>query len=340
MIGGAFSDALQTGLPYSLAFLGVWMTFRLQGEFDLTVENSFTLGAAVFGTWVTHGGHAIIGFGLAIGAGGLAGLATYTLRRVLGLSLILASIIVSTGLFSLNLRIMNQPDLNLFGVSNLITAWTTGISGGDQTAATIELAALIAFIAFAGVMVFLRTELGLILRTNGLNRAVVRSNGGSPERLLLLAVVGGNALVAASGGLLAMQEGFVDVSMGIGTLVAAATAILIGETLVGAHGPTLRGVLGVLVGAIAYRFMLSLAFRAGVDPTYFQGVTAILVVAVLATKRGTLGGINALRGRDRWLFAVRSRSADGHAGQDTPAAYAGSEPTAGYVTEGVVDDDA
>lgn len=295
MIGGAFSDALQTGLPYSLAFLGVWMTFRLQGEFDLTVDNSFTLGAAVLGVWVIHGGHAIIGLLLAIGAGAGAGLATYTVRRFLNLSLILASIVVGTGLFSLNLRLMGQPNLNLFGTSNLVHSWSVAFTGGDITAATIELFALIAVVIFAINMLFLRTELGLVLRANGLNRPVVRSNAGSPEALVLLAVVAGNALVAASGALFAQEGGFVDVSMGIGTLISAVTAILIGETLLGARGASLRGVLAVLVGTVAYRFMLALAFRAGLDPTYFQGITAIIVIAVLGLRRG-LGSVLPIRG--------------------------------------------
>jgi putative ABC transport system permease protein len=295
MITGSLSDALQSGLPYSLAFLGVWMTFRLQGEFDLTVDNSFTLGAAVLAAWVTHGGHAMVGLALAIAAGAGAGLATYTVRRLLGLSLILASIIVGTGLYSLDLRIMNAPNLNLFGTSDLVQSWASSFAGGDFTTATIELFALISILVFGAVMLFLRSELGLVLRANGLNRSVVRSNAGSPEMLLLLAVVAGNALVAASGALFAQQEGFADVSMGIGTLISAVTAILIGETLLGARGPSLRGVLAVFVGAIAYRFVLALAFRAGVDPTYFQGITAVIVIGVLAARRG-IGSVLPLAG--------------------------------------------
>jgi putative ABC transport system permease protein len=315
MIGGSLSDALQTGLPYSLAFLGVWMTFRLQGEFDLTVDSSFALGAAVLGTWVVHGGHAIIGVALAIGAGALAGLATYTVKRVLGLSLILASIIVGTGLFSLNLRIMGQPDLNLFGTSSLIQSWSGAFAHGSTTTATIELFAVIAAAVFGAVTLFLRSEFGLILRANGLNRSVVRSNAGSPELLLLLAVVAGNALVAASGALFAQEEGFSDVSMGIGTLVAGATAIMIGETLVGGGGATVRGIVAVLVGTLAYRFMLALAFRAGVDPSYFQGVTAVIVIAVLALRRGVPSALNVRTAASRGHGAGRHGAGRAGAGR-------------------------
>jgi putative tryptophan/tyrosine transport system permease protein len=310
VIEGSFTDALQTGLPYSLAFLGVWMTFRLQGEFDLTVDNSFTLGAAVFGTWVVHGGSALVGMPMAIAAGALAGLATYVVRSLLGISLILASIIVGTGLFSLNLKIMGEPNLSLFGSANAVEWWVDTFAGGDATTGSIEFFGVIAVVGFGLVMLFLRTDLGLILRTNGLNRSVVRSNAGSPNFLLMLAVVCGNALVATSGALYAQQVGFVDISMGLGTLIAAATAILIGETLLRASGPTLRGVLAVLVGAIAYRFVLALAFRAGIDPTYFQGVTALIVIAILALRRGLgeAAGIGSVRRLREMLFGPRAAS--------------------------------
>jgi putative tryptophan/tyrosine transport system permease protein len=308
MIEGAFTDALQTGLPFSLAYLGVWMTFRLQGEFDLTVDNSFTLGAAVFAAWVVHGGSALVALPMVIAAGALAGLATYLVRSLLGISLLLASIIVGTGLFSLNLKIMGEPNISLFGSANAVEWWVDTFAGGDITTGTIEFFGLIALVGFGLVMVFLRTDLGLIMRTNGFNRSVVRSNAGSPNFLLMLAVVCGNALVAVSGALYAQQAGFVDISMGLGTLIAAATAILIGETILRAAGPTLRGVLAVLVGAVAYRFILSVAFRAGVDPTYFQGVTAVIVILILGLRR-SLGEIAGGGWARRLLERIRPGAA-------------------------------
>lgn len=285
MIMGIFEDGLRSGLPYSLAFLGVWMTFRLQREFDLTVDNTLALGGVVFGAWVGGGGGALAGLLVAAVVGALTGLTTYTVMHLLGLSLILASIIVGTGLFSLNLLILGQPNLNLFGTSNLVGSWT-GMFGGDAVYASIAFSAVVAVTVFAVLALFLRTEFGLHLRASGMNQKVVRSNAGWPAMLLLVSVVAGNMMVALSGALLAQEQGFADVNMGLGTLIAAVTAILIGELLVGASGATTRGVFAVLVGAIVYRMALAAAFRAGLDPTYFQGITAIIVFTLLAMRRG------------------------------------------------------
>lgn len=285
MLGGITQDALLSGLPYSLAFLGVWMTFRLQGEFDISVDNMFALGGAVYGAWVLHGGNALVGTVFAAGAGALAGGLIYAVMRLLKLSLLLASIIVGTGLFSANLLIMGVPNLNLFGSSNLFQSWADTLSGGDLNTAVIELAGLIAVAAFVLLLIFLRTEFGLLMRANGLNRKMVLGNAGSPSRLLLLSVVAGDCLVATSGALVAQQQGFSDIEMGLGTLVAAITAILIGEMITGRTGATTRGVLAVLIGALIYRAALSAAFRAGLDPSYFQGITALIVFVLLGLRR-------------------------------------------------------
>lgn len=285
MLGGALEDALLTGLPYSLAYLGVWMTFRLQRQFDLAVDNVFVLGGAVLGGWVVHEGNVIAGVLLAAGAGALAGAASFAVMRTLGLSLILASIIVGTGLFSVNLLIMGQPNLSLFGSDNLVQSWAGTFTGGDQTAAAIQLFGAIALVVFVAVAVLLKTELGLLVRASGLNPRMARGNAGSPELLLLLSVMLGDALVAASGALVAQQQGFTDISMGLGTLIAAVTAILVGEVVLAARGAVIRGLFAVLVGAIVYRLVISLAFRAGLDPIYFQGITAAIVLVLLGMRQ-------------------------------------------------------
>ena len=93
-------DGVVTGLPFTLAFLGVWLVFRLQRDFDLTVDGTFTLGGAISAAWIVQGGDPWTALVLASMIGGLGGLLTYTLMRRLRLTLVLTSIIVSLGLYS------------------------------------------------------------------------------------------------------------------------------------------------------------------------------------------------------------------------------------------------
>ena len=66
-------DALVAGLPYAFCFLGIWLVFRLLDDFDLTVNGSFTLGAAVTAALVTrHAWNPVAATAAATAAGALA----------------------------------------------------------------------------------------------------------------------------------------------------------------------------------------------------------------------------------------------------------------------------
>ncbi|MGD1899904.1 MAG: hypothetical protein ACFB16_23520 [Phormidesmis sp.] len=72
----AFFGAVETGLLYGFLSLGVYLSFRVLDFPDLTVDGSFPLGAAAAGTLIVAGENPFIATGIAILAGGLAGLCT------------------------------------------------------------------------------------------------------------------------------------------------------------------------------------------------------------------------------------------------------------------------
>ena len=51
----AFLGTLEIGLIYGLVAMGVYLTFRILDFPDLTVDGSFTLGAAVTATLIVTG---------------------------------------------------------------------------------------------------------------------------------------------------------------------------------------------------------------------------------------------------------------------------------------------
>lgn len=274
-------DGIETGLPYTLAFLGIWLTFRLQREFDLTVQGTFPLGAAVVASWTTAGYNVWFGLLLAAIAGAVAGTLTYFLMRILDLSLLLSSIIVGVGLYSVNLFVMGKPNESLYNTDNVVTQWGSVFPGQNETWASIEIFGLITVAICVMVALFLRSEYGLAMRASGINSAMIRANGASPSLMLYLAVAGGNACVALSGALVAQQQQFADVQMGNGTIIFGITAILVGEVVVFARDSGVRGVVAVLVGTLLYRIILAATFRAGLPPLYFQGATSVLVIVLL-----------------------------------------------------------
>jgi putative ABC transport system permease protein len=103
--------AIEIGLIYSLVAIGVYITFKVIDFPDLTVDGSFTLGAAVSSAMIFAGYDPYLATIAAIFAGSLAGMITGYLNvrwEILGL---LAGILTMTALYSINLRIMGRPNI-------------------------------------------------------------------------------------------------------------------------------------------------------------------------------------------------------------------------------------
>lgn len=296
-------DGTVTGLPFTIVFLGVWFVFALQRDFDLTVDGTFALGGAVCAQWILHGGNPWVGLPLGGLVGALGGVITYTVLRRLKLSLVLASITVALGLFSVTLAVLGRPNLTLHGTETVYTQWSnlTGLLPRSDWA-TVTTAALVVGVVYALVAMFLRTELGLALLASGLNKRAAETTGIASHRMLLLSLVVGNFLAGVAGGLVAQQQGFADVSMGLQMILFGITAVLLGQVILGRRSAAKVTVLTVLAGALAYRIILAAAFRAGIPPQYFQGITAVIVIASIAVGRFTDRG-----GSMRSRFRIRVR---------------------------------
>ena len=103
----AITSAVELGLLYTLMTLGLFISYRILDIPDLTVDGSFTLGAAVSAICVVAG-HPVLGILLAMGAGVLAGMVTATLQTKLKVQPILAGILTMTGLYSINIMVIRE----------------------------------------------------------------------------------------------------------------------------------------------------------------------------------------------------------------------------------------
>ena len=108
-------NAISQGLLWGILALGLFITYRILDIADLTAEGSFPLGAAVGSQLLIKGMNPLLSAGVAFLAGTLAGAVTgvlITKGRIPGL---LAGILTMTGLYSINLRVMNRANVSLLG---------------------------------------------------------------------------------------------------------------------------------------------------------------------------------------------------------------------------------
>ena len=128
---------------------------------------------------------------------------------------------------------------------------------------------------------FFGTETGATIRATGNNANMVRANGVSTNRTNILALILSNAFIALSGALVAQQQGYADVKMGIGAIVIALASIVIGEVIFGRKGGFLRRLISIIVGSIIYRIIVAVVLQLGLNADNLKLFTAILVGVAL-----------------------------------------------------------
>lgn len=274
-----YSACIQ-GILWSLMGMGLYISFRILGFADLTSEASFTLGAGVAAILIQSGYSPLLATLLAIGAGMLAGLVTGWLTTFLAIPGLLASIITMTGLYSVSLRVMGQPNLSLRGSETLFSLIEQLIPSSDL--ARLVLGLIFVLLVVAVLSLLFKMDLGQALVATGDNRIMADSLGINTHRMLRLALMLSNGLIALSGALVAQDNGFADIQLGNGTVVIAFSAIVIGEVIFRQQLSLTKRLMTVVLGAVIYRLILVAVLQLGFNANDFRFLSAFVLVLFLA----------------------------------------------------------
>ena len=274
--------ALEQGLAFSVMALGVYMTFRILDFPDLSVDGSLPLGAAVSAKFIVAGINPFLSLIPALVAGGIAGAITGFLNTRFKIAPLLSGILTMTMLYSINLRIMGRPNIPLLGEKTIFkTMNNIGIpSPWNNLIILIIIVILVKFI----LDLFLKTQIGFALRAAGDNPQMIRSMGVSTDTMKMIGVIIANSLVALSGALVTQYQGFADVGMGIGTIVAGLASVIVGEVVLGEKSIFIT-TLSIIVGSILYRLSISIALYIGFAASDLKLLTAIIVIIFLSTPK-------------------------------------------------------
>ena len=273
--------AIEIGLIFALVALGVYISFRLLRFPDLTVDGSFPLGGAVCAVMIVAGFNPWIATLGATLAGAAAGLVTGWLNVKLKIMDLLASILMMTALYSINLRVMNGPNVPLIAEPTLFTQ----LQPDSMADYVLRPLVLLVIVVLAKLLLdwFFATERGLAIRATGSNARMARAQGVNTGAMLLLGMASSNGLVGLAGALFAQTQGGSDISMGIGTIVIGLAAVIVGESILPSRR-LIYATLAVIIGAIAYRFFIALALNSdfiGLKAQDLNLVTAVLVAVAL-----------------------------------------------------------
>ncbi len=271
-------SAISQGMLWAILGLGIFMTYRILDFPDMTTEGSFPLGGAVCVTAITHGISPVLATLLGVGAGMLAGLVTGLLYTKGKIPVILAGILVMSGLNSVILFVMRTPNLSLLNHSILQDAFN-GLHLPDYF--DTVLLGLLALSLLIGVLLFFfNTDLGQGYIATGDNETMARSLGIKTDRMKILGLTLSNGVIALSGALIAQNDGYADVNKGIGVIVIGLASIIIGEVIF--HELTLaERLIAIVVGSIIYQLLILIVIKLGFDTTYLKLFSAIILAICL-----------------------------------------------------------
>lgn len=267
------SGTIELGLIYAILSMGIYVSFRIMHTPDLTVDGSFTLGLALSAV-LSAAGFPIIGLLLGAVGGAIAGALTGFLQTKAKIHPLLAGILTMTGLYSINLAVMNgSPNVTLLN-SDTVFKQLKGAANSD-----LILCAVICALCAAALIWFFKTGVGLRIRATGDNDAMVRASSINSDIMKLSALSLSNAFVGLSGAVLAQYQDYADINAGTGIIVVGLASVIIGEVIIRKPSVT-GGLLAALTGAVVYRFLIALALKTDFFPAYMLKLVSAVIVAV------------------------------------------------------------
>ena len=269
------------GLIWGIMALGVYITFRVLNESDLTVDGSFATGGAVAIVSIRAGVNPILAILFAFGAGLLCGCVTGLIHTKFKIPSILSGILVQLALYAINLHIMDMSSNIAVGLdtTNLLVTIR-------NVSKSILIVGGIAVAIIAIMYWYFGTEQGCAIRATGNSNHMAIAQGINIDNMKVISFALGNGLVALAGAILSEYQGYADINMGRGAIVIGLAAIIIGEAF--SKAIFKKGcsfwvrLLFVVFGGIIYYTVMVLILWLRIDSNDLKLFTAIIVLFFLA----------------------------------------------------------
>lgn len=275
-------SAIGQGLLWALLGLALYLTFRILDFCDMTVEGTFPLGAATAVTAISHGMNPYLATLMAILAGMAAGLITGILYTKGKIPSLLAGILTMTAAYSVNLRIMGKSNISLLGQRTLFSS--RFLKSLPQYFDSVLVGLIAVAIITLLLVFFLDTDYGQAFIVTGDNLTMARSLGIKTDTMIIVGLMVSNGMVGLCGALIAQNNGYADINMGIGTIVIALASIIIGEVAFGELTLTQR-LMAVSLGSIIYRLILLAVLQLGFSANDLNLISSIVLALAMMVPR-------------------------------------------------------
>ncbi|MEI6455880.1 MAG: ABC transporter substrate binding protein [bacterium] len=275
--------AVNLGFLYAFMAIGTYITYKLYSFPDITIDGTFTTGAAVASILIVDGVNPFLVVPVSFCVGFLAGFVTGFIHTRFKIEGLLAGILVMTGLYSVNLHIMGKSNIPLMNSPTFVSILNALNPGINPEIWIFIFLALIVVVFWMLVSIFLQTDFGLTMRATGNNPVMISAQGVSVNRMKIFGISLSNGFVGISGAMVAQYQGFADIGMGIGSIIFSLASVIIGEAIL-RHRSMFVKILGVILGSVIFRLAVAFALFLGMNPNDLKILTALFVlVTIIAT---------------------------------------------------------
>lgn len=185
-----------------------------------------------------------------------------------------------TALLSVNLRIMGRPNLSLINKETIFSKLQNLHLPTHYD--TVLVGFILSCLIIGAMSLFFATELGQSLIATGDNEKMATALGISTKTMTILGLMLANGIISLAGAILAQNNGYSDVNSGIGVIVVALAAIIIGEVVFKDISFTMR-LACVIFGAIIYRLLLVGVLKLNIIGANDFKLVSALVIALFLT---------------------------------------------------------
>lgn len=274
-----YLTAFILGLAFVPLAIGIFLSVKIFNIPDITTDGSYTLGAAITGVLTLLQINPLLTMIAVLLAGAFAGSCTGLIHTKLKVNALLSGILIMTALYSINLLIMGKSNIPLINSSNIFNLYFSDVTPAIQLG--ICLIFCIVIVLLIGRL--LKTDFGITMRATGNNENMVIAQGVNVDNIKIIGLAISNSLVALSGYLITQIQGFADINMGIGIVIAGLASVMIGEAFASKikSRSMLLQLLMVVAGAILFRLLLAFVLAQGIDQVYLKLLTAAIVLVIL-----------------------------------------------------------
>jgi putative ABC transport system permease protein len=204
-----------------------------------------------------------------------SGIITGLLNTKLKLNNLISGIVVTTGSFSIMLKIAgaNITLINKPTIFNIMPSlWSSSYN-------TLLLLLAIVITILYSIKWFLNTEVGFLLQAVGDTPQMLINVGKSVDFYITMGLVISNTLAALAGGIFVQYVGYFSIWTSVGVLIIGLAGMILAQTLSTSFGFLL------IVGSIFYQAILAITFELQCDPDWNKLITALLIIVLIMIKQ-------------------------------------------------------